>query len=133
VLSEYTAFLALEPSDTTLACLVCLDETTLTSVEPGADIPSADSLMQVYPNPVHDRATIRIALPQRVASAETPTLRIFDILGREVKSFTVRAGSASEAFSWDRTSDQGDRLAAGVYMLSMRIGNQVRTTQVVLL
>lgn len=131
VLSQYSAFLALEPSDTTAACLVCLDDTNLTSIESADDLPRADSLMQVYPNPVRESATILVALPEGVTS--TQALRVFDILGREVKQFTLQPGSRSASFSWDRTSANGDRLAAGVYMLSMQVGNQVRTTRVVLL
>lgn len=130
VLSEYTAFLALEPSDTTMACPECQDETELTSVEYLEELPTADSLMQVYPNPVGERATLKVSIPEQLRGEET-SLVLYDILGRAVRVFPLDQLAAHSSLSWDRTSDSGERVASGVYVLALRIGARVRSVNVV--
>lgn len=117
VLSRYTAFLALEPSDTVLACLSCEDETGLVPIEAPEELPEADSLsLEAYPNPFSAQTTIEVKLPGAVRG-EAVSVMIYDVLGRLVRRFPVEAAPADQRLQlvWDGTNDAGASVASGVY------------------
>ncbi|TRZ64446.1 T9SS C-terminal target domain-containing protein, partial [bacterium] len=72
-----------------------------------SSIPNKYSLAQNYPNPFNPVTKINYALPKQ----GFVTLKVFDILGREVKTLVNEmksAGSYSVEFN-------GNELASGVY------------------
>ncbi|GIW91303.1 MAG: hypothetical protein KatS3mg109_1735 [Pirellulaceae bacterium] len=99
---------------------------TITSVGVSLEsIPSAFVLHQNYPNPFNPTTTIRFSLPQR----EHVTLKVFDVLGREVARLLdqeLEAGEHTVVF------DAGD-LPSGVYFYRMQAGAvvQLRKMEVV--
>ncbi|NNE47824.1 MAG: T9SS type A sorting domain-containing protein [Rhodothermales bacterium] len=130
ILSEFTAFLALEPSDTTQACASCRDETQLTEIE-SEDLPTADSLLSIYPNPFSTTTTIEIVVPREI-EAGTATLSIYDVMGRAIRRFDIRSGvGTAQKLTWDGTASDSRRVAAGVYFIVLRTGKDTRTARVV--
>jgi flagellar hook assembly protein FlgD len=78
-------------------------------------IPKEYSLAQNYPNPFNPVTTIRYGLPvdSRV------TLKIYNILGQEVKTLVNEAqGAGYKEIEWNASN-----LASGVYMYRLTAGN----------
>jgi hypothetical protein len=86
----------------------------LTSADTGDNRtgPIVLSLWQNYPNPFNPGTLIRYALK----ADATVTLRIFDLLGREVRTLLNEAQSAGGYVRlWDGSANDGRKAAAGTY------------------
>ncbi len=98
----------------------------VTSLEDGEAMPIAVELSQNYPNPFNPSTMIRYAVPSQSAV----TLEVFDILGRQVATLVnnqvMPAGRHSVSF------DAG-RLASGVYVYRLVVGEKVMTKRMVLI
>ena len=79
--------------------------------------------LEVYPNPVARVATMRYALPE----AAPARLAVYDLLGREVA--VLRAGVHPVGQHETRLGG----LAAGVYVVRLEVGEEVRTQRVTVL
>ncbi len=131
VLSRYTAFLALEPSDTVKACVDCKDESRLvppTAVAEREQDVLADSVLQAYPNPFNLATKISLRLPTEVKSGEA-TLQIFNVLGQMVKSFDINVEAQRRAyqFTWDGRNHAGEIVTSGTYYAVFKAGKQRHT------
>ncbi|HRI47091.1 MAG TPA: exo-alpha-sialidase [Ignavibacteriaceae bacterium] len=85
------------------------------------------SLSQNYPNPFNPLTTIEYSIPK--TSVGLVTLKIFDILGREVSSLVnevKQPGHYSVEF-------EGTRFASGVYFYRLQAGSFIETKKMVLL
>ena len=87
----------------------------------GAELPEAFALHQNYPNPFNPTTSISFDVP----NAANITLRVFDMLGREVATLVnnqMQAGGHSVSFD-------ASLLTSGVYMyrLSNGVDTQTRT------
>lgn len=81
--------------------------------------PSGLRLKETYPNPTSGRVTVRFAVPDEAASEGTVRLRLYDMLGRAVRT----AAPGAEAGRHERHLDvQG--LASGTYLLRLEAGGQ---------
>ncbi|MBI5474421.1 MAG: choice-of-anchor D domain-containing protein [Ignavibacteriae bacterium] len=92
-------------------------------------IPERFELGQNYPNPFNPSTTIDVSVPSQANLA----LKIYDVLGREVKSFeyeNVPAGT--HQIVWDGKSNAGTQVASGVYFYRLTAGSSVLTKQMVL-
>jgi len=88
------------------------------------DLPPRTAVMvEGYPNPFQDRASIIIDVADR-----TPvTVEIYDVLGRQVGVLKDGlSGPGREQFYWD-----GSRLTSGLYFIRARIGRRVETVPIV--
>jgi hypothetical protein len=88
-------------------------------------LPKTFALNQNYPNPFNPSTTIAYALPQ----AAVVTLKVYDVLGREVATLVNEkkiAGSYSVSFD-------GSRFASGVYFYRLTSGNDVQTKRMMLI
>jgi photosystem II stability/assembly factor-like uncharacterized protein len=99
----------------------CIKTTeSLTGFDPGnISVPSKYELDQNYPNPFNPATTIKYSLPK----ASQVTLKIYDVLGNEVKTMVDKyqsAGNYVESFD-------GSELASGVYFYSLRAGDYSET------
>jgi hypothetical protein len=89
------------------------------------NIPERLELYQNYPNPFNPTTTIEFALPK----AESVTLYIYDLLGREVATLvSERLAAGIHAFKWDASG-----LAGGVYFYRLQAGNFVQSKKLVLM
>jgi hypothetical protein len=97
-----------------------------TGVTPGdGNLPGAFRLEQNYPNPFNPDTRIVYTL----AASGPATLKVYDVLGREVATLVdgvVDAGTHSAAF-------RGDGLASGVYLCRLTSGGNTTTRQMLLL
>ncbi len=86
-----------------------------TSSEGASELPKVYALAQNYPNPFNPATTIRFQLPK----AEQVTLRVFDVLGREVASLLDNTSLAGgeHAVRFDASG-----LTSGVYLYRLEAG-----------
>jgi glycosidase len=80
----------------------------------GADVhvPEEFALEQNYPNPFNPATTIRFSLP----AAADISLKVFDVLGREVTSLAIGQHAAGvHTVVWDGTNAEGNAVGSGVY------------------
>ncbi len=88
-------------------------------VESTPDIPTAFALDQNYPNPFNPSTSIRFALP----SAVNVELKIYDLLGREVR--TLIHGQMNAGFHsvvWNGRNEHQQSVATGVYFYRIVAG-----------
>ncbi len=118
-------FEALRPTAGSAASLVhissfLLNEANIaTSAEDqsGLQTPTSFDLGQNYPNPFNPSTTVRFQLP----AASRVTLKIFDVLGREVATLVqsdLPAGYHQTV--WNGADDSGARVSSGMYLLTMQ-------------
>ena len=89
------------------------------------------SLMQNYPNPFNPTTTIKYSIPR----ASFVTLKIYDILGREVSTLVNKeqsAGIYKVQFSAKNGTDS-DNFSSGIYFYRITAGNFVSTKKFILL
>jgi 5-hydroxyisourate hydrolase-like protein (transthyretin family) len=94
-------------------------------VETPTGFPGCFSLQQNYPNPFNSTTEIRYQIPE----ASQVTLKIFDILGSEVKTLineTKTAGRYAEAFD-------GTGLASGVYLYRLQANDHFASKKMIIL
>jgi predicted outer membrane repeat protein len=91
------------------------------AVTVGRGGPEQVQLLGTAPNPVRQRATVRFAIPEG-ADAAGATLRLYDVMGRQVRTVTA---SAEPGRHEQRLDVSG--LASGVYVLRLRAGGQATT------
>ena len=119
---------------------VCVD-TTLTIVEgqslpvaveeeDGRPLPRFFARSQNFPNPFNAKTVIAFQLP-----VETHvSLRIYDLLGREVR--TLVNGFLQAGFRkvrWDGKDEMGRDVASGVFFYRLKAGGSIETKAMVLL
>jgi len=87
-------------------------------------------LYENYPNPFNPRTCITFQLPER----GFVTLKIYDVLGREIKSLLHdnREAGVHQLF-WDGADDSGLRVASGVYFCRMTCSDFSATRKLLLL
>jgi parallel beta-helix repeat protein len=88
-------------------------------------VPKEYILSQNYPNPFNPTTTIKYAIPKTV----NVELKVFDILGREVKTLvneTKNAGYYEVQFN-------ASNFASGVYFYRLRAGDYIKTGKMLLL
>ena len=96
--------------------IVILDPTVQVGV--GDDfVSNSFFLEQNYPNPFNPSTTIRFGLEK----ASMVTLRVFDILGREL--YTLLDGEFREAGTYNLSLD-GTKLSSGTYIYTLQAGEQ---------
>jgi hypothetical protein len=94
-------------------------------VEDCGAIPQKYSLEQNYPNPFNPTTNISFSLPSRALV----TLKIFDIIGREVAVVVKEELSAgNHTRQWNATNS-----ASGIYFYRLQAGKYVATKKLVLL
>jgi hypothetical protein len=89
-----------------------------------AAIPAKFSLEQNYPNPFNPSTTIKFSLPK----AGYSTLKVFDVLGREVAmlvSENLSAGAYQK--EWNASN-----VASGMYFYRLKAGDFVQTKKLLL-
>ncbi|MBI5464887.1 MAG: T9SS type A sorting domain-containing protein, partial [Ignavibacteriales bacterium] len=79
----------------------------VTSIDDFSYLREGFQLLQSYPNPFNPSTTIRFSLPQR----EHVTLKVFDVLGREVATLVNQDMNAGEHL----VQFNAERLSSGIY------------------
>ncbi|MBL7075458.1 T9SS type A sorting domain-containing protein, partial [candidate division KSB1 bacterium] len=90
-----------------------------------ADIPTEFALYQNYPNPFNPITTIKYGLPK----GSKVTLKVFDILGREVATLVNEHQAAGyQQVSWDATGH-----SSGIYFYQIQAGDFQKIRKMILL
>jgi hypothetical protein len=91
----------------------------------GNGIPSRFELLQNYPNPFNPTT----AISYQLSANGSVTLKVFDVLGREIATL-VRGELQAGTYE---TSFDASRLSSGVYLYELRAGSFVQTRRMVLM
>ena len=83
--------------------------------------PNGLELRGTAPNPARQRATVRFAIPEG-SDAVGVTMRLYDVMGRQVRTVTASAEPGRHERAIDVSS-----LASGVYVLRLRAGGTAKT------
>jgi len=133
VLSANVTFV--DKSDTTKKSYAVTDASgsyslnLITSIESESKIPSEFELNQNYPNPFSSSTAISYKLNKQA----DVQLTIYDVLGREVKKISTSNQAAGiHGISWEGKNELGKKLAAGVYLYQMRVGNKTLSKKMIL-
>ena len=117
--------------------IYAFDPGAVTKIQPkgGPEVSRQFLLHQNYPNPFNPETTIRFDIPLLGGvRAGLVTLKIYDILGREVKTLLNEPKPAgSYTVHWDSTNDTGQAVASGVYLYQIKAGEYVQTRKMVLM
>jgi photosystem II stability/assembly factor-like uncharacterized protein len=109
----------------TIATLAVPDtEFVFVDEENDFSLPQTPRLSQNYPNPFNSQTVIEVTSPEKVA-----TLEIFDLGGREVKSFTV----TTNRIVWDGTNREGCEVRSGIYFYRLTAGETSLTKRMILI
>jgi hypothetical protein len=103
-----------------------------TAVEATASIPKAFELSQNYPNPFNPATNFEFRLPAGqagIANCASTTLKVFDVLGREVATLVDEIKQAGEyKVTWDAA-----KMASGIYFYRLQAGAFVETKKMMLI
>jgi bacillopeptidase F len=86
--------------------------------------------MKVYPTVLRGRVNIAYSIGQRAESIE---LKIFNITGRLVKSFTLGPMPLALCIVWNGDDEVGRPVASGVYFIKLISGDRTITRKVLIL
>ena len=96
-----------------------------TGVDPSPLITTSFLLEQNYPNPFNPATNIKFQIP----STSFVTLKVFDVLGREVATLVNEEKTAGTySAQWNAGS-----VASGVYFYRLKAGEYVATKKLILL
>jgi hypothetical protein len=87
------------------------------------------TLLVAGPNPFSTHTTISLT----ASGSGAASLAVYDLTGRKVK--TLAQGPLSDGthhFTWDGTSDAGEKVSSGIYLLSLESRGHIRTRKIVL-
>ena len=88
------------------------------------------ALNQNYPNPFNPETKITFQFPQ----ASQVTLRIFNILGKEIKTLVNEQYQAGKhTVNWDGKDNLGNVVSSGIYFYQLRAGNFTQAKKMILL
>ncbi len=121
--TQYASWKAQESTE--LAQIADVLKNGVTAVEKTTEVPLQFKLLQNYPNPFNPTTVISYTIPK----ASNVTLKVYDLLGREVATLVNGFKTAQEYHVNFNASD----LASGVYIYQLKYGNQSITKKMVLL
>lgn len=132
VLSNYTAFLALEPSQGGEPCWGCWDYPNVIIINT-VEKESENAALLAYPSPFSEKTWIKLTA-HGVAMTNLPEIQIFDAFGRLVKILKAYwlAYQDEIMVDWDGTDASGNKLPSGVYHVAVRLNEKTICTKVVI-
>lgn len=115
VLSKYTAFLCLEPSDSVAVCLSCMDESRLTWINDMLNVRS--ELLKLFPNPCVDFLNITFDVSSDW-DQEDVKIQVFSIMGKLVHEIRPEIIPGQEnSVEWNLATSDGARVSSGQYLV----------------
>jgi len=99
----------------------------VTGIQNESSVPKDYSLSQNYPNPFNPSTVIRYSIP----NAGNVTLKVYDMLGREV--VTLVNGYQSAGSHTAQFSIQNSQLASGIYLYRIQAGTFTSSKKMVLI
>ncbi|MDP4175285.1 MAG: T9SS type A sorting domain-containing protein, partial [Bacteroidota bacterium] len=101
-----------------------------TGVKRISEVVNKFTLEQNYPNPFNPTTTIRYSIPEHAFV----TLRIYDMLGREVKTL-INAEQNKGVYNviWNGENNYGSKVSSGTYIYRIEAGNYNQIKKMILL
>ena len=97
-------------------------------------LPASFLLRQNYPNPFNPTTIIEFSVPVSNETFKKTKLEIFDVLGQHVKTLVDDTRAPGDyKVSWDATSDAGRRVATGLYLYRLQVGDDNQTKKMLFL
>jgi photosystem II stability/assembly factor-like uncharacterized protein len=97
---------------------------------PSEHKPTDFVLEQNYPNPFNPTTTIAFSVPQ----TQKVTLKVYNLMGEEIKTLVEGNVSAGNHYvNWDATDNSGQKVTSGLYLYTLKIGNQKLTKSMIFL
>lgn len=90
-------------------------------------VPTLAALPAIYPNPFNGQVLIQAQVPP----AQLGRLMVYDLLGQRVRDLGAVQGAAQR--TWDATTDAGQGVASGVYLVHLQTGVSSVQRRVVLI
>ena len=92
-------------------------------------LPDKFTVSQNYPNPFNPSTALSLNLP----SFANVSVRIYDALGRQVKTLANASLPAGEhQLAWDATDDSGNQVPAGIYLARIDAQGLTKTVKMLL-
>ena len=99
-----------------------------TLVSPHNNQPTKFELTQNYPNPF----SVSTAISYNLKTQADAVITIFDILGREVRKFTIDMQIAGiHGIMWDGMNDFGKKVATGIYFYRLQAGGEAQVKKMI--
>jgi hypothetical protein len=95
----------------------------------GAQLPTEYALSQNFPNPFNPSTSFALSLPE----ASDYSLRVFNITGQLVKSYSGHLEAGVHTITWDGRNDQGSSVASGVYFYKAEAKGFTETRKMMML
>ncbi len=113
--------IAYEDGDSTQSWVVLVEGNGVTGIEmePGRQVLKTYYLKQNYPNPFNPSTSISFRLPV----TEKISLKVYDMMGREVKTLVNGVMTAgNHSVTWNGTDNNGNHVASGTYIYTLKAG-----------
>ncbi len=103
-------------------------------VRPGGgeeNLPRGFRLEQNYPNPFNATTTLRYALPAVSHQQSAVSLKIYNLLGKEVRTLvSKRQRGGYYRVSWDERDGKGEKVGSGIYFYRLEVkGDRFKVTR----
>ena len=91
--------------------------------------------LEIYPNPFRSKTDIRYQISNKGYIAKSTGIKIYDVTGRLVRSFSLSApySSLPAVITWSGNDDLGRALPGGVYFIQLESGSNRITKKALLL
>jgi parallel beta-helix repeat protein len=100
----------------------------------GSTLPKTVSLFQNYPNPFNPTTTIAFDIPGTQGVVQQVQLTVYNIRGKQViKLIDSEYEPGSHRIVWDGRNEKGEQISSGIYLYTLRSGENVYTRKMVLL
>ena len=94
--------------------------------------PEAFRLAQNYPNPFNLETKIEVELGN-LNFVQTPTLKIFNLQGQEIRTYVLENDRTVQEIVWDGRDDSGEEVSSGVYFYQLSCEDLTKTKRMTLL
>ncbi|OVE78473.1 hypothetical protein BVX98_00030, partial [bacterium F11] len=68
-----------------------------------------------------------------VSSADSVNLNVYDLLGQQVRSLNAPSNVGDHTVEWDGKNDDGKDVASDVYLVVLKVGNNISKRKVAIL
>jgi hypothetical protein len=92
-------------------------------------LPTVYALSQNFPNPFNPSTSFALSLPE----ASDYSIRIFNITGQAVKSYSGHLEAGIHTIVWDGRNEQGSSVASGVYFYKAEASGFAETRKMMML
>ncbi len=118
LLCDYTSLIALEPSESNPPLLNPFDESGIfTSMVRNKEAERDSSVFSAFPNPFNGQVKFFLNLKR----SSSVRIIIYNILGQQVRAFTLIAGPGTSSITWDGADSHEGAAASGVYLVQATV------------